>query len=33
MKISVKEKPFIDKIEIKGNEHFSESFFKKITYF
>lgn len=33
MKISVKEKPFIDKIEIKGNEHFSESFFKKLLTF
>jgi len=30
MKISVKEKPVINKIEIKGNEHFPESFFKKL---
>ncbi|WP_353685309.1 outer membrane protein assembly factor BamA [Thermodesulfovibrio sp. 3462-1] len=33
MKISVQEKPLIKKIEIKGNEHFSESFFKKLLSF
>ncbi|WP_353684783.1 outer membrane protein assembly factor BamA [Thermodesulfovibrio sp. 3907-1M] len=33
MKISVKEKPLINKIEIKGNEYFTEKFFKKLLSF
>ncbi|MCS7215846.1 MAG: BamA/TamA family outer membrane protein, partial [Thermodesulfovibrio sp.] len=33
MKISVKEKPVINKIEIKGNKRFSESFFRKLLSF
>lgn len=33
IKIFVKEKPVIRKIEIKGNQYFSESFFKKLLSF
>ncbi len=33
IKILVKEKPVINKIEIKDNEHFSESFFRKMLSF